>query len=156
MNKKNILIIIVIIVVVSLVGSIGGYMYLKNKNKFIKVTFPNNSEIWKIGETYDITWSAKNIKKVNIYLDGSCTETLCTMIACAPPPPPAGPKCWVDCRGSLIAKNIDASLEKYSWTIPKDQALFIDARIHVQEVVSDIKTQTCLSDLSDNSFSIVK
>lgn len=126
--------------------------------KSITVISPNGGESLQAGEIYTITWTSSGVEKINLYLNGSCygttAEKVCVQSQCVGPLPL--PKCMVDCNNVLIASNIDASLGKYSWKVPISQTLFTDAKIYIQEVVSDVATQTCLSDSSDKSFGLIQ
>ena len=76
--------------------------------KFITVTSPGQSDMWRWGETYDIIWSANSVEgKVRIHLlhDGSVVAELT---------PSAG------------TKNDGV----YSWTVPHD--LYDDVSFQIQ------------------------
>jgi hypothetical protein len=121
--------------------------------KSLTLTSPNGGEQWEVGKTYDITWKAEGINKINLFLTGSkLPGGISEMISCLQI---SGAKCQGPCSNLTIAQGIDASLGKYSWTIPTNQSLYSDAKIHIQEYVSDIMTETCLQDSSDNYFSLV-
>lgn len=81
-----------IIVLFVLIGSLFlSYLFI-GRSKNLELVFPKGAEELLIGETYEISWKARNIDKVGIVLfKGEESE-------------------W-------IAQGIDGSLEKYEWKI---------------------------------------
>lgn len=63
-------------------------------NTFIKITSPVGGEVWVEGKTYNITWSSSGVKKINISAVMGGHDL------------------------GHIAFGINASIDKYSWTIP--------------------------------------
>lgn len=121
------------------------------ENNFIKVIYPNGGEILRAGEIYDIKWKAKGVNYVDIYISDPYTM-MCGLIDENGNWKGAQYTiCSQTCNEEVIVKNVPASAEKYSWTIPTDQAGsdFISVKSSVGEI-------NCLSDENDNSFSIVK
>jgi len=101
----------------------------------IKIISPNGGEKWEAGETYKIIWKApESVKTVFINLD--------TGIRCFRAPCPEA--------GFNIAKNIPASDESYSWTIP----LSFGSHPKAQIVVTDSSKNSSISGKS-GYFSIV-
>jgi inhibitor of cysteine peptidase len=121
--------------------------------KSITVISPNGGEQWQIGKTYDITWKATGIDKVNIYLDEVELEGgIGSEIACSQASYCAFQYCEPCNFEKKIASNISASLGKYSWTIPTTQVPVVKAKIFIEAVGVFPK----VNDGSDSYFSIVK
>jgi len=115
--------------------------------KSITVTSPNGGEKWVRGKTYDITWNSVGVDKVDIYarkIDPTIVCAPCIVGMYCPP-----------CDGTLIAKNVSASLGKYSWTIPLDIALGDKYKIQIGDT-GFYWGQNNIYDESDNYFSIEK
>lgn len=132
--------------------------------KSLSLISPNGGQQWQVGKTYNITWNASGVKYVNIYIHGSCMAGSCSNGHCTAPicikndcmPAPPLPKCMqYSCNSVFIAGQVPADTGTYSWTVPANESLFTDAKIVVEEDVSDPQNQTCLQDASDSVFSIV-
>ena len=98
----------------------------------LTVISPNGGETWVIGKTYNTTWKASDLtktsgtaEKVNIELTNGTIR-------------------W------SVAYNVDASFGTYSWTIPSNQQVGNNYKIHIWDA-SNVLTE----DYSDNNFSIV-
>jgi hypothetical protein len=119
--------------------------------KSLTLTSPNGGEKWTEGKTYNITWTSTGIDKVNICLLDDAQEIL----ACPFVSNPCG---FGACSNlKLIASEVSASLSKYSWTIPSSQAVGSKYKISILEASDDctsLASNKCLSDKSDNYFSI--
>jgi hypothetical protein len=105
----------------------------------ITVTSPNGGEVWKVGETHNITWTSSNLNTVDINLFGNQTS-----------------KYPVNYR---IATNISTSNGTYLWTIPSQTELISlgiavggSYKISISGRVSP--TTEYLIDASDNYFTI--
>jgi peptidoglycan hydrolase-like protein with peptidoglycan-binding domain len=123
-----------------------GTIVVTPEEKSITVISPNGGEKWVRGKTYDITWNSAGVDKVDIY-----ARKIDPTIVCAP--------CIVGnycppCQGTLIAKNVSASLGKYSWTVPSDIALGDKYKIQIGDTGFYLG-QNNIYDESDNYFSIV-
>ncbi|PJC51357.1 MAG: hypothetical protein CO031_03015, partial [Candidatus Nealsonbacteria bacterium CG_4_9_14_0_2_um_filter_37_38] len=116
----------------------------------ITVLSPNGGETWIVGNTYNITWNASGIDKVNIYLEEiELPGGIQPKIACSSLPCDSNVSFCPPCD-KAIAKNISASLGKYSWTIPANQQVLTKAKIAIYSVSAGK-----IYDESDNYFSIV-
>ncbi|MCG2711367.1 MAG: GPI anchored serine-threonine rich family protein, partial [Candidatus Omnitrophica bacterium] len=104
---------------------------VKEQEKSITVLSPNGGETWEVGEIYTVKWSNQGINKVNISLIRD--ESNIYPIA------------------DMIAQNISASLEKYSYKVPDN----IVPGDHYKVQVYSFGTEQGFSDESDNYFSIV-
>lgn len=93
----------------------------------ITVTSPNGGETWQIGSSYDIKWDSVGLNKINIELWDTSTN-----------------------RSTIIAKDINAVLGKYTWT-PGASVVPGDYKI---TIVSYFTENTGISDSSNNSFKI--
>ncbi len=108
------------------------------------LTSPNSGEKWIIGKTYNIIWKSTGINKVTLYftdLNIVCSSMPCIEGMCCGP------------CGNLIAKDVSASLGKYSWTIPASYGAISQSTVVIQEAVL---SGNCLSDSSDSTFNIIK
>ena len=88
------------------------------QNPKIILNLPQGKEVLKYGDTLTITWSAVKVSKVNL----SYTED--------------GGLTWLD-----IAKNIDASLFQYKWTVPDicSNNMYIKITQSLVDSVNDIQ-----------------
>jgi hypothetical protein len=109
-----------------------------DKEEFITITSPNGGERWVFGAPQTITWEAKGVDKVSIYL-------------------------WFPDGGTcLLAKNISATDESYNLTIQENQQCSnIQSQITAgQYKISIWSTEpaidiSAIHDYSDDYFSIV-
>lgn len=112
-HKKGFAPIIIALIVLILAGIGGvGYYLISKENKLlnsqkqqlstipsIKINSPKQGESLETGKTYDIAWSSQNINKISFYLvRQGATDVVLTM-----------------------GDDTQASLGKYSWTIPTDR-----------------------------------
>jgi hypothetical protein len=106
----------------------------------LQVVYPNGFEKWEIGKPYAIRWNAKNVNRINIYLEN-------WGVAGA-----GGPLTW------LIMENVDASLGLWYWAPPQDIIPKITPgnlyKIKIEQVKEESRNPA--SDSSDNFFSIVE
>jgi hypothetical protein len=121
--------------------------------KSITVTSPNGGEQWVPGTTHDITWNSSGVDRVNVYVLDENDHS--SFIAC--PQVMSGCDFWgippMHCTNYKgIASNIDASLEKYSWTIPSTINLSDGYKIIIESTSCDGKN--FYSDSSNSTFSI--
>ena len=120
----------------------------------ITVISPNGGEILQIGRTYDITWestlpaagNSEGNEKANIYLQvGPMSGTQCTL---------SGICCSICGNQKKIASAVFIADNKYSWTIPNDEVVSSECKIYIRTINYNCFNNTCLSDTSDNYFSI--
>ena len=106
----------------------------------IQVLSPNGGEKLELGKPYAIRWNAKNVNRINIYLEN-------WGVAGA-----SGPLTW------LIMENVDASLGLWYWAPPQDIIPKITPgnlyKIKIEQVKEESRNPA--SDSSDNFFSIVE
>jgi len=95
----------------------------------ITVTSPNGGQIWKIGETYNITWTSTNLL--------SSDAVAITLFANSVDP------------GSSIVASVAASSGSYSWAIPSNLVPGSTYKINVTKATAPTATDT-----SDNYFTI--
>jgi len=112
----------------------------------VTVIFPNGGEKWEIGKDSDITWKSTGIDKVNIYARNLGLGVMCS-------PCITGIYCS-SCDGTLITKDVSASLGKYSWTIPSNISSGDKYKIQIGDS-NFYLGQNKVYDESDNYFSIV-
>jgi len=112
------------------------------KEKSITVISPNGGEVWTVGNTYDITWNSSGIDKVYIGLrcsEGGIVPTF---------------------TSTNIAREISASLGKYSWKVSTTGITMCDGyKITIGSEATTTKGTEVISgtyDESDNYFSIVE
>lgn len=107
----------------------------KLEKPYIKVISPNGEEEWKIGNTYDITWESQGADKIYIYLVKEGASDV----------------------AEIITRDfIQASLGKYSWTIPtKNNDINLGGQFKIVITFPEEKNGK-IRDVSDNYFSIVK
>ena len=100
----------------------------------IKVLSPNGGETWKVGGTHNITWSSVGLQ-ANAALDLFVVDysTIPNII-------------------TTIVKNVSATQNSYSWTIP---ATFLGSKFKMGTLVYNVPGQIYASDISDNYFSVV-
>jgi lysophospholipase L1-like esterase len=92
----------------------------------ITVTSPNGGEKWEANSTQNITWQSSNISKVKIEYSLSNGVD------------------W-----NIITPSVDASLGKFSWTLPNSQSA--EAFVRVSDVYNPF-----VYNISDIKFSIIK
>lgn len=127
-QSKKILFWVILGLVVA--GAAAWLIYRFTAEKMIQVVLPNGKESLQAGETYEITWKAKNIGKVAIILTkGEDSKT-----------------------AEWIAKDIPAGRKKYGWPIFVWQTPGQDYKITVLEYPWKDGNQV---DYSDENFSIV-
>ena len=111
----------------------------------ITVLSPNGGEVWKVGETKRISWRAKNVKYVRIYIE-EVSGTL-------------------EGSGALnyiYDGPISASQGYYDWTIQKIQlpggfSLPRNYKIRIDGLESSgLGTEVKASDFSDTAFTIIE
>jgi len=114
----------------------------EKEETYIKVISPNGGEKWVIGKIYDIAWESVGIDKLYIGIrcsKGAITSTFTT---------------------SNIAREIPASLGKFSWKVDVSQTTSFTLCDEYKIVVgSDIKSEKAeiiigITDESDKGFSI--
>ncbi|MFA7157335.1 MAG: Ser-Thr-rich GPI-anchored membrane family protein [Bacilli bacterium] len=86
------------IAIITLILAVGAGYYYLDKTPSLTITSPKHGESLEIGKIYDITWKSKNIDKVSFYLARQGQNDIAL----------------------TMGQNTQASLEKYSWTIPTD------------------------------------
>ncbi|MCK5044824.1 hypothetical protein KAR26_03825, partial [Candidatus Parcubacteria bacterium] len=109
----------------------------EKQEKSLTVLSPNGGEKWIAGQTYDITWSAPEVDKINIFL--------------------------VDDRAGRsyqeIALEVSASFGKYSWVIPDEIGLSSTHspcfKIWIHEMAGKAGTGG-ITDESNDYFNIVE
>lgn len=99
--------------------------------KSLKLVSPNGKEVWRAGETYQISWKAKNIGKVGIVLIKGEGK---------------------DKKEEWIAKDISAGQRKYDWKIFVWQAPGQDYKIGIFEYPWKEGNKI---DYSDETFTII-
>ena len=105
---------------------------------YIKIISPNGADSWKIGETYDIAWQSSGVKSLDIILEN-----------------------WDQMDGTwpssiLIARDISASLEKYSFILSENK-LPPDAEksgSHFKLRIVSYPLDYTISDRSDDFFTV--
>ncbi len=68
------------------------YLFFFHGASSVKILSPNGGDEWEVGQTYEITWKAKGIKKVGIVL-------------------------FKEKEAEWITSNVDAKAGKYDWKI---------------------------------------
>ncbi len=81
----------ILIIAVFLIMIFVFFLFFTGK-KSLELTAPNKGEVWEAGKTYSILWQSSNISRLGIVL-------------------------FRDDEPEWIAKNIDAGLKRYDWTI---------------------------------------
>ena len=115
--------------------------------KSITVLSPNGGEQWVIGNSYDITWSSLGVDDINIYARKIDSNIVCSPCISGMYCPP--------CDGTLISKNLSASLGKYLWTIPSNIVSGDKYKIQIGDPDFYLGYSN-IYDESDNYFSIVE
>jgi len=105
---------------------------------YIRVIFPNGQNSWKIGEAYEVSWQTSKVKSVDIILEN-----------------------WDKMDGAwpssiLIARNISASLGRYSFVLAEDKLPKVPEKIgdHFKIRIVSYPLDYTISDRSDNFFSV--
>ncbi len=116
------------------------------EGKYIKIISPKEGDVWEVGKSYDIKWDSTGVESVNIWIvgdsfliDGAVLRKVCMLAD--------NYECYGPC-GAMIAENINASANSYSWVPGKGY----EGSIIIQEKVKDPKNQSCVDD--GNSVSI--
>lgn len=113
----------------------------------ITVLSPNGGENLFPGNKYDITWESEGVDKVDIWAIREDEQIACGVCYIGSYCPP--------CQGILVDKNVDASLGKYSWTIPSGISQGYKFKIQIGDS-NFYKGANQIYDESDNYFTISK
>ena len=115
----------------------------------LKIVSPNGGEKWEIGSTYDISWKARGLKKITISVWASTSPAVDASVGYS--------------AFSIAPGLLDATLEKYKWTINTkdiglDTSKYQYYKINIDgytEIPDGLPGNVGMRDISNDYFSIV-
>ncbi|MFA5147366.1 MAG: hypothetical protein WC515_08320 [Candidatus Omnitrophota bacterium] len=111
-------------------ANVSGYSDNPFKVSKLMITTPNlGTENWKAGDTYEITWNASSINKVNVSYSINNGSS------------------WIGIPG---AQNISASNQSFNWTIANNTVTSNSALILIEDV-----SNTTINDTSNATYALI-